>query len=144
METKTPASLIKPTINTKFHIDFSWWERADRELDVYLRSQMCPEHQVMYSNLDANTMVDHVDEATGEVTQVVGIQHVLITHCSKQPDYLTHPSTLVNAVFRVFLANGNTPLTPEELAQRTGRSPLMILRTLSGPRVYKGIRPYHP
>jgi hypothetical protein len=46
------------------------------------------------------------------------------------------------AVLTVFLANGNTPLTPKELGERLGRPPQMILRTLSGRRVYKGIRPY--
>ena len=49
---------------------------------------------------------------------------------------------LVHAVFRVFLADGNTPLSPTELAERLGRPAPTILRTLSTPRVYKGIRPY--
>jgi hypothetical protein len=50
-------------------------------------------------------------------------------------------STLVDSVFRIFLANGNTPLTPEDLAEQLGRDPSIILRTLTGPRVYKGLRP---
>jgi hypothetical protein len=32
-------------------------------------------------------------------------------------------------------------MTPVELAQALGRQPEMILRTLTGPRVYKGLRP---
>jgi transcriptional regulator GlxA family with amidase domain len=66
----------------------------------------------------------------------------LISHCARQPDYLTPQTSLVNAVFRVFLANSNTPMSPLELAERLGKPPRMILRTFSGSRVYKGIRPY--
>jgi hypothetical protein len=133
--------LVRPTLETKFHIDYEWWDRADRDLEVYLRSHLCPEHQEAFADLDADTMVDYVDPQTAEVTRVAGIQHTLISHCAKQPSYLTPQTSLVNAVFRVFLANGNTPMTPEELGDRLGRSPRMILRTFSGSRVYKGIRP---
>ncbi len=134
--------LVRPTLETKFHIDSGWWARADREMEVYLLGQLCPEHQRAYAELDAGTLVDFVDPETGEVRRVPGIQHVLITHCSKQPDYLSPQTSLVNAVFRLFLANGNVPLTPVEIGQRLGRPASVILKTLSSPRVYKGIRPY--
>jgi hypothetical protein len=48
---------------------------------------------------------------------------------------------LVDAVFRLFLANGNTPLNAVELGEELGRQPNIILRTLSGTRVYRGLRP---
>jgi hypothetical protein len=134
--------LIRPTIDTEFHIDYEWWERADRDLDVYMRSHLCPEHQEAYRNMDASSMVDNVDLETGEVTRVPAIQNVLITHCSRLPDYLTPQMSLINAVFRVFLANGNTPMSSRDMGARLDRSPEMILRTLSGPRIYKGIRPF--
>jgi hypothetical protein len=65
----------------------------------------------------------------------------LISHCAKQEDFLTSNMALVDSVFRVFLANGNKPLTPEELGEILNRPPATILRTFSGLRVYKGIRP---
>jgi hypothetical protein len=133
--------LVRPTLETKFHIDYDWWDRADRDLEVYLRSHLCPEHQDAFADLDAEALVDYIDPQTAEVTCVAGIQHTLISHCAKQETYLTPQTSLVNAVFRVFLSNGNTPMTPEELGERLGRSPSMILRTFSSPRVYKGIRP---
>lgn len=133
--------LMRATLDTAFHIDFAWWERADRDVEVYLRTQMCLEHQQMFSDLDSEVEVDFVDPKTAEITRVAGIQHVLISHCARQEDYLTSQTTLTNAVFRTFLANGNQPLTPNELAVRMGRPANTILRTLSGPRVYKGIRP---
>jgi len=141
--TAAPArSLVRPSLNTKFHIDYDWWDRAERDLEVYLRSHLCPTHQETYADVDPGRKVDHVDPETGEVTRVAGIQHVLISHCAQQPGYLSGQTSLVNAVFRVFLSNGNTPLSPEELGERIGRPAQMILRTLTGPRVYKGIRPY--
>lgn len=137
-----PRKLLRPTLDTKFHIDFSWWDRADRDLAVYLKSHLCAEHQERFADFDPEDMIDHVDAETGEVTRVNGIEHALKSHCSKQPDYLTPQTSLVNAIFRVFLANGNQPLSPKELESRLERPARMILRTLSGARVYKGIRPY--
>jgi hypothetical protein len=137
-----PRRLMRTTEDTKFHIDYEWWERADRDLDVYLRSHLCPEHQEAFADIDAGAMVDTVHPETAEVTRVLGIQHTLITHCALQDDYLTPQTPLVNAVFRVFLSNGNIPLSPAELGEKLNRPARMILRTLSGQRVYKGIRPY--
>jgi hypothetical protein len=140
-DTSKPPAFFRPTLDTRFHIDYEWWERADRELEIYTRSHLCEEHQEVYQDLEADTVVDHVDLATAEVSQVAGIQHVLINHCSRQPDFITRGTSLVNAVFRIFLANGNTPYSSRELGERLGRKPEMILRTFSSPRVYKGIRP---
>lgn len=133
--------LVRTTESTKFHIDYDWWDRADRDLDVYLRSHLCAEHQEAFAEINADEMVDTVHPDTAEVSRVLGIQHTLITHCALQEDYLTPQTTLVNAAFRVFLSNGNSPLSPLELGERLNRPARMILRTLSGPRVYKGIRP---
>ena len=38
-------SLIKPTLQTPFHIDFDWWQKSERDWHVYLRSLLCSEHQ---------------------------------------------------------------------------------------------------
>jgi hypothetical protein len=139
---RASQALIRPALTTKFRIDYSLWDRADRDLEVYLRSHLCPTHQESYAKIDADATIDHVDPKTAEVIQVTGIQHVLISHCATEPDYITPQTSLVDAVFRVFLANGNNPLSPVELSEIVGRPARMILRTFSGQRVYKGIRPY--
>lgn len=138
----SPSRLVKPTVSTKFHIDYDWWKRESRELRVYLQSHLCPEHQEMYASAEELEMVDWIDDETAEVHRVDGLQHSLRVHCSQQPGYLTEHTSLVDAVFRVFLANGNQPLTAEELAERVHRPAQTILRTLVGGRVYKGLRPY--
>jgi len=135
------VSLVKPSVATSFHIDFSWWAKNDRDWRVYLRSNLCPEHQKAFENVDLEEKVDWVDSNTAEVQRVDGLQHILITHCARQPGFITEHSTLVDAAFRLFLANGNTPMSAIEIGERLGRQPEMILRTLTGGRVYKGLRP---
>jgi hypothetical protein len=142
MTTSAGHALVRPTLETRFHIDYDWWKRADRELDVYLRSHLCPDHQQALAASDAGAVYDHVDPKTGEVRQVAGIQQVLMSHCSHLPGYISPQSSLVDAVFRILLANGNVPVSATELGQTLKRPAQTILRTLSSPRVYKGIRPY--
>ncbi|HVP21873.1 MAG TPA: hypothetical protein VMS73_08430 [Anaerolineaceae bacterium] len=135
-------SLVKPTLDTPFHIDFDWWKQNDNNWRVYLHSYLCNEHQAAFSDYDEIGYIDWVDPDTAEVQRVDGLQHILMTHCARQPDFVTTNTSMVDAVFRIFLANGNAPLTPIELSKKTGKSSDTILRTLAGPVVYKGIRPF--
>jgi hypothetical protein len=134
-------SLVKPTLETRFHIDFGWWSQVDRNWRIDLQGFLCPDHQEVFSDAASEDLVDWVDPDTAEVQQVDGLQHVLISHCAREPGFITEQTSLVEGVFRLFLANGNTPLTPLELADHLGRPPETILRTLTGMRVYKGLRP---
>jgi hypothetical protein len=133
--------LIKPGLDTLFHIDFDWWMENDRNWHVDLRGLLCETHQETMSDFPEDQMMDWIDPETAEVKQMDGLQHILTSHCARQDDFLTNHTTLVDAVFRTFLANGNTPLTPQDLSSILGRPAQTILRTLGGPRVYKGIRP---
>jgi hypothetical protein len=65
----------------------------------------------------------------------------LITHCAKMEGFISPHTTLVDAIFRIFLANGNVPMSPVELAQISGRAPDIILRVLTGEQIYRGLRP---
>lgn len=134
-------SLVKPNIHTRFHVDFNWWGQSDRDWRVYLQNLLCHEHRKVFANFQASEMVDSVDPETAEVQRVDGLQHILITHCSREPGFITDRTTLVDAVFRVFLANSNEPLSVQELADKLNRSPEVILKTFSSGQVYKGIRP---
>ena len=135
------SSLLKPTVATPFQIDFDWWKQHDRSWRVHLRSCLCDEHQEMYADLAGDEQVDWIDPETAEVQQVDGLQHTLISHCAQQEQFITEQTSLTEALFRTFLANGNQPLSPDELAELLDRQPTKILQTISGTRVYKGIRP---
>ena len=134
-------SLLKPTTKTPFHIDFEWWKQNERDWHVFLRTLLCPEHQDSLATLEEGQMIDWVDENTAEVRPVDGIQHALMSHCARQPEFLNSHTAMVEAVFRIFLVNGNQPMSAEDIAQRLNRPANTILTTLTGPRVYKGLRP---
>ena len=136
--------LVKPSLETRFHIDFKWWGQHGRALHIYLQSHLCEEHKSEFDSDDERgEMVDWMNPETGEVQSLDPIRYALSTHCSQQDHYLTFRTSLVDTIFRVFLSNGNQPLTPRELAQHVGREGKadVILRTLSGRRVYRGLRP---
>ena len=141
MKAPRPHSLIKPTPDTPFHIDIEWWKCSDQNWRVYLFNCLCEEHQQAFKYTDRDVMIDWIDGKTAEISQVDGLQHILMTHCAKQDDFLSSHTAMVDSVFRVFIANGNSPLSPAELAEVVGKPAITILRTLSGPKVYKGLRP---
>jgi hypothetical protein len=136
-------SLIKPTQQTPFHIDFNWWRENDRNWHVELREVLCPEHQQAYATLPEDEMIDWVDTETAEIRRMDGLQNALISHCSQQEGFVDEHTTFVDAVFRLFLANGNTPMTAQEIGEKLRRPADIIVRTLAGPHIYKGIRPYY-
>ncbi len=135
-------SLLKPSVQTPFHIDFEWWEQNDRDWRVYLRTLLCAEHQQSLADVQEGAMIDWIDPETAEVKPVDGIQHALMNHCALLPDFVTEHTAVVEAVFRIFLVNGNQPMSAVDLSKRLNRPAETILRTLAGPRVYRGLRPY--
>ena len=134
-----PSAFVKPTLDTQYHIDYSWWERNE-DLRTYLLSHLPPEQRDRISQNSEASVVDYVDPNTGEVTQLNELDLAIQTATS-QPDFINPHTSVVDSIFRVFLANGNKPLSPKELGDAIGRSPTVILKTVSGGRVYKGIRP---
>ena len=132
---------VKPTLETKFHIDFDWWEQQGRDLRVHLYSHLCPECQAKHADSPPEPF-DWVSLDTGEIKQIDMLWHVIRTHCSHQPDYIAPHTPLTAAIFRAFLANDNTPLSPTGLHHILGRkSPTLILRTIGGRQVFMGIKP---
>ena len=119
-----------------------WWQESQLDFRFYVREALCPRHQAEFPNLDEAEEVDWVNEQTGEVTRVDGLWQALREHCMNEPDYINANTPLIDAVFRTFLANGNQPLSIMELHDKLDRRPPeMLLRMLTGGKVYLGIRP---
>jgi hypothetical protein len=135
-------SLVKPTLQTPFHIDFDWWRANDENWHVALMGMLCAEHQEAFTSLSEGQMIDWVDPETAEVRQMDGLQNILIQHCARQAGFLDDHTAMVEAIFRTLLSTGNSPMSAEELSTRLNRPADTILRTIAGPRVYKGLRPY--
>jgi hypothetical protein len=137
-----PSGLIKPTLDTKYHIDYGWWERnPEEELRLYILSHLTPEQREQLAQATETQIIDYIDPETGRVTKLdeVGLA---IQVAAQDPSFINTQTPLVDTLFRVFLANHNQPLSSRELEERTGRPAMTILKMLSGGRVWKGIRPY--
>ncbi|HMZ07904.1 MAG TPA: hypothetical protein PK078_09825 [Anaerolineales bacterium] len=134
-------SLLKPNSRTPFHIDFDWWKQNERDWHIFLRSLLCADHQDAFANIEEGDMIDWIDPNTAEVKPVDGVQHALMSHCAQLPEFVGERTAVVEAVFRIFLANGNVPMSAEDLAKKLGRPADTILKTIAGPRVYRGLRP---
>ncbi len=132
--------LFRPTENTRFHIDYSWFEKNGQDVRVLVYKCLTPEQQ---DRLGDNTseMFDYVDEMTGEVERIDRMVHILQTESATDPNFVTPRTPVFEAAFRIFLLNRNRPLTAVELSERMGRKPADVLAQLSGRSVYNGIRP---
>ena len=133
---------LRPTAETKFHIDFSWWEKQNKDIRVFMRDVLCPECREAVASLPDGETVDMIDPETAEVTQVDVTWECIRACCGLKPDYITSDAPLLDSIFRTFLANGNKPLsilTLHELLDK--RPPDTILRMLTKGRIYMGIRP---
>lgn len=143
MQSSKPSAIVKPTLDTLFHIDYTWWERSEEDLRQYLLTHLPPERREQFLLQDTGERIDYIDPDTAEVRQLDALESAL-QEAARQPDFINPQTSLIDSVFRVFLANGNRPCTPRELAEATGRSAETILKTIGGLRVYKGLRPYIP
>jgi hypothetical protein len=136
-----PGFALKPTLDTKYHIDYTWWERnKEEDLRIYLLSHLPQEVRDRIAGNTSSTVIDQIDMETGEVFRLDELG-MAIQDAAKAPDFINPYTSVVDSIFRIFLANGNQPLSARELENLIGRPANTILKTLSGGRIYKGIRP---
>lgn len=131
--------LKRPDLDTMFQIDFDWWEESNLDLKTFLLSRLDVGDEL---SLDLEVdFVDLVDLETGEVRKVDGFQFALQTYFAQLPSDYIQQTSLVDAVFYTLLANANRPMSVREMANRVERDPDVVLKTISGRRIYQGIRP---
>lgn len=129
-------------VNTKFHIDLSWWEKNNKDIRIYMKDALCASCRQDLAAYGDEEEIDWVDPETAEVSKVDPLWHTLRICCSTKPDYITPETPVIDAVFLTFLANGNEPLSPVELYKMIGkRQPDVLLRMLTKGKTYLGIRP---
>lgn len=133
------TALKRATLDTRFYIDYDWWEKSDLDLKSYLSTRLSIDKDI---TLEGETeKVDIVDDETGEVVTVDGFQYMIQAYFNQLPGDFAEHMSLVDAVFAVLLANANLPMTVREIAEKVKRPTDTILRTLGGPKIYQGIRP---
>lgn len=132
---------LRATVDTRFHIDLSWWEKQNKDIRVFLKDLLCAECRDDVGDLSDVKIVDMIDPETAEITRMDAIWEAIRACCSLQPGYITLDTPLLEGIFRLFLANGNKPLSVLELHGRLDKKPPeTILRMLTKGRVYLGIR----
>jgi hypothetical protein len=136
------ATWHRPTVDTKFHIDYEWWQTSGRNFRLYLLEQLCDECKQRFATHRETETVDWVNPDTGEVIEADALLQCLRSMCARQADFIDPRVPLTASVFRVFLINDNTPLSSRELHTIiTWKQPETILSTLGGRTTYLGIRP---
>ncbi len=133
--------LKRVTPDSKFYIDFEWWESSNLDLKTYLMTRLQIGDE---SELDSDIeYVDLVDGQTGEVRRVDGFQYLIQAYFRQLPDDFVLNASLVDAAFCVLLSNANQPMTGREIAERIQKPAKVVVRTLGGTTVYQGIRPVY-
>ena len=125
--------------NTRFYIDYTWWEETNRSLESYISTRLG--HDIKIDESKAS--VDLVDPETAEVRRLSGFEFAVQAYFSQASSSTgTQSGSLVDAVFAAILSNGNLPMTAAEIAEKVGRPAETIYRTLGSGRIYQGIRPH--
>jgi len=136
------APVARPDTKTLFHIDLGWFERNGRDVRAEMHGVLCEECRTRYPTPADARVVDRIHPQTGEVTRVDALWESIADHCALKPGFITPATPLTTALFRAFLANGNQPMSPEQLHKRVGKSsPAAILRLLLGAEIENGVVP---
>jgi hypothetical protein len=138
------ADLVRPDINTKFRVDYDWFADHGRDVKVLIKEQLCGECKSKFANYSDNQDIDWIDPSTGGITVVDGLRYCLRECCSRRDDYVTPTTPLSAAIFRILVADGDTPMSASEIYERIGRSdPKTMLRILLAKemRNHYGVRP---
>jgi len=131
---------MKPTVDTKFHVDYDWWENP-AQLRLYLLSHIQDEaERERLQEAEEGAIVDFVHPETGEVFRYDEL-NLALQEAARNPDFVNPAASVVDNIFRVFLRNGNQPRSPRELEVDVSKPASVILKTIGGTTIYKGIRP---
>ena len=136
------APISRPDTKTQFHIDLDWFAQNGRDLREEMHALLCDECRSRYPTLETTPIIDRIHRKTAEVTRVDALWECLADHCGRLPTYITPATPLTIAIFRALLANGNNPMTPEQLHRRINKNNAPgILRVLLSAEVENGVVP---
>jgi hypothetical protein len=112
----------------RFRIDVDAIEKLGRSFDSLAEARMCATARARLGE-ETESQVPSVDPSTKKVvfeTRKTKISpfDLIREHCIHERDFM-HPSlSILEVLFRLFLSNGNQPLTLEEIRSRLDEWPL--------------------
>ncbi|MGB1249547.1 MAG: hypothetical protein ACPG8W_02875 [Candidatus Promineifilaceae bacterium] len=126
--------------NTRFYIDYTWWEESNRSLQSYISTRLG--HDIQIDETKAS--VDMIDPETAEVRRLSGFEFAVQAYFSQDfsEEGGSQSGSLVDGVFAAILSNGNLPMTAAEIAEKVGRPAETVYRTVGSGKIYQGIRPH--
>ena len=62
-----PSFLVKPTLETRFHIDYDWWEHSEDNLRTYLLTHLTAEQREHFVASNESEILDYINPETGEM-----------------------------------------------------------------------------
>jgi hypothetical protein len=135
--------IARPDTHTLFHIDLTWFEKNGRDLREEMHTVLCDECRARFASPADAGVVDRIHPQTAQVTRVDALWEAIADHCGLQSGFIATTTPLTAAVFRALLANGNQPMSPEQLRERIGKSnALAILKLLMGGDIENGVVPF--
>ncbi len=136
------APVLRPDTKTLFHVDLTWFEKNGRDLREAMHEALCDECRAQYPTPADAHVIDRIHSQTGEVTRADALWESIVDHCAQKPGYITPATPLTAAIFRALLANGNQPMSSEQLQKRVGKSSASaILKLLMGSEIENGVVP---
>ena len=152
------VSVIAEEQRTRFFIDLQWYNENDRSFQTMAQARMCRSCQSKLGT-EVQERVPTIDQKTGRVVfEMRSVPYgsnplsVIRSCCSKERYYITPETPLLEAVFRVLLANGNQPSDVETIREQLsnwislldrphGYSAELITRLIKNDRYY-GLREF--
>lgn len=145
---------LQPQEETRYFIDFQWYEQRELVFSTVAQARLCPS-----CGSKLATFVDERYPVIDPKTKRVAFEFrrvpfaanplpIIRDCCSRSRDYITPETPLLEAIFRVFLANGNQPMTmstvrehlltylPEMAALRSDYPVQLLERVVRGDSAY--------
>jgi hypothetical protein len=121
---------------TCWFIDLGWFQQNNRSISALVKSRLCAKCR---KQLDAE----------GKGPTDIELLSMVKDCCSQAPEFITSQLPILESAFRLFLANGNQPLTLEELGKQlsekrggdTPRTSEGILSRLLQSNQFYGLKP---
>ncbi|MBI2939898.1 MAG: hypothetical protein HYY04_05615 [Chloroflexi bacterium] len=150
--------MIAEDRKTRYFIDLQWYTQNNRSFQAMAQQRLCPACKAKLGT-EVQERVPTVDPKTGRVVfEMRNVPYasnpmtVVRSCCSKERSYVTAETPVAEALFRVFLANSNQPISAEQIREQLsnyisladrphGYSPELIERIIANDRFY-GLRAF--
>ncbi len=123
-ETMGEEALDVPEEKPRFYIDVQWYDSRSKSFSAVAQSRFCKSCQSRIGT-ESQERVPTVDEKTGRIvfemrSTPFGSSPLSVIRgcCARNKDYITVETPVMEAVFRVFLANGNQPSDLETVREQ--------------------------